>query len=109
MTESMAVVFTDVTKCREVQRNHFISNMENYSVTDLFIGNRALVHKNRNMELRSTDQNKEGKEKVDVKQFKKYMQVHLVKTVYTRWSKKQKERISIHALSQEEKRVHVGK
>jgi len=37
--------------------------MENYSVTGLFRGNRALVQKNRNMELRSTDWNKEGKGK----------------------------------------------
>jgi len=37
------------------------------------------------------------------------MQVHLVKTMYTRWAPEQKERIHIHALPQEEKRVHVGK
>jgi len=59
----MAVVFTDVTKCKAVQRNHFRSNMENYNVIGLFRGNRALVYKNRKMELRSTDQNKEGKGK----------------------------------------------
>jgi len=59
----MVVVFTDVTKCRAVQRNHFRSNMENYNLTGLFRGNRALVHKNRKMELRSTNQNKQGKGK----------------------------------------------
>jgi len=59
----MVVVFTDVTKCKAVQRNHFRSNMENYSVTSLFRGYRALVQKKRKMELRSTDQNKEGKRK----------------------------------------------
>ena len=37
--------------------------MENYNVIGLFRGNRALVYKNRKMELRSTDQNKEGKGK----------------------------------------------
>jgi len=59
----MTIVFTDVKKCRAVQRNHFKSNMENYSVTGLFRGNRALVQKNRKMELRSIDQNKKGKGK----------------------------------------------
>jgi len=59
----MAVVFTDVTKCRAVQRNHFRSNMENYSVIGLFRGNRALVQKNKKMEPRSTDHYKEGKGK----------------------------------------------
>jgi len=59
----MAVVFTDVTKCRVVQRNHFRSNMENYSVRSLFKDNTTLVEKNMNMEPRSTDQNKEGKGK----------------------------------------------
>ena len=59
----MEVVFTNVTKYRVVQRNHFRNNMENYSVTGLLRGNRALVQKNRKMELRSTDQNKEGKGK----------------------------------------------
>jgi len=59
----MAIVFTNVTKCRVVHRNHFRSNMANYSVTGLFRGNRALAQKSRKMELRSTDQNKEGKGK----------------------------------------------
>ena len=52
---------------------------------------------------------KKVKEKFDVKQFKKYTQVHLVKTKYTLWYIEQKERIHIHALLQEEKRVQVGK
>ena len=45
MTECMAVVFIDVTKCRAVQRNLFRSNMENYSVTGLFKGKMALVRR----------------------------------------------------------------
>ena len=52
-----------MTECMTVQRNQFRSNMSNYSVTSLLRGNRALVYKNRKMELRSTYQNKEGKGK----------------------------------------------
>ncbi len=37
--------------------------MKNYSVTGLFRGNKELVQKNVKMELRSIDQNKEGKGK----------------------------------------------
>jgi len=105
----MAIVFTDVTKCREIQRNHFRSNMENYSVTGLFRGNRALVQKNMKMELRLLIRINKLKENANEKQFKKYTQVHLVKIAYTRWSTEQKERIRIHALPQEEKSVHAGK
>ena len=43
------------------------------------------------------------------KKFKMYMQVHLVTTVYTCRSTKQKARIHIHALPQEEKNIQVGK
>lgn len=50
-------------KCMEVQRNHFISNMENYSVIGLFRSYMTLVQKTKKMELRSTDQNKECKGK----------------------------------------------
>ena len=60
----MVVVFADVKKFREVQGNHFIGNMENYSVTGLLRGNRALVQKNmKNMELKSTNQNEEVEDK----------------------------------------------
>ena len=52
---------------------------------------------------------KKLKIKDDKKQFKMYTQVHLVKTIYTRWSTKPKEHIRIHALSEEEKCVQVGK
>ena len=68
-----------------------------------------MVQKNRKMELRSTNQIKKLKEKVEVKRFKKYTQVHLVKATYTHWSTEQKDCIRIHTLPQEEKRVHVGK
>jgi len=39
----------------------------------------------------------------------RYMQVHLVQAMYTRRFIEQKERICIHALSQKEKCIHVGK
>ena len=61
------------------------------------------------MELRSIDHIKEVERKGGVKQFKKLTQVHLVKTMYTHFSKEQKECICIHTLPQEEKLIHVGK
>ena len=36
MTECMELVFTHVTKCRVVQKNHFGSNMANSSVIVIF-------------------------------------------------------------------------
>jgi len=59
----MAIVFTDVTKCREVQRNHFRSNMENHIITGLFKGNKVMVQKNRMKEQRTTNQNQEIEER----------------------------------------------
>jgi len=59
----MVVVFTDVTICRVVQRNHFRSNMLNYSIIGLFRGNRALAQKNKKMELGYINKNKEGEGK----------------------------------------------
>ena len=49
------------------------------------------------------------KEKDVVRQFKLYTQVHLVKAAYTCGFTEQKERIHMHALSQQEKRAWVGK
>jgi len=57
----MAVAFIDVIKCMVFQRNHFKSNTENYNATGLLRGNRSLAQKNRKMELRSADKNKEHK------------------------------------------------
>ena len=75
MTECMVVVFTDVPKCKAVQRNHFRSNMENYIITSLFRGNKVMVQKNRMKEQRNTDQNQEIEER---EWFKKYTMVHLI-------------------------------
>ena len=80
MTECMAVMFIDVTKCRAVQRNHFRSNMENHIIIGLFRGSKVMVQKNRMKEQRTTDQNKEIEER---EWFKKYTLVHLVQVVYT--------------------------
>ena len=68
-----------------------------------------MVQKNRKWNEGLLIRIKKLEENVDVKQFKKYAQVNLVKMVYTRWFTEQKECIHIQALSQEEKCVQVGK
>jgi len=80
VTECMAVVFTDVKKCKVVQRNHFRSNMANYIITSLFRGNKVMVQKNRMKEQRTTNHNHEIEER---EWFKKYTLVHIVQVVYT--------------------------
>ena len=75
MTECMAVLFTDVTKCRVVQRNHFRSNMENHIITGLFSGNKVMVQNNRMKEQRTIDQNQEIEER---EWFKKYTLLHFI-------------------------------
>jgi len=89
-------VFTDVTKCRVVQRNHFKSNMENHIISILFRGNKVMVQNNMMKEQRTTNQNQEIEER---EWFKKYTLVHLVQVAYTRGFMEQKERICIHTLS----------
>ena len=102
----MAVVFTDVTKCKAVQRNHFRSNMAKYIITSLFGGNKVMVQKNRMKEQRTTDPNQEIEER---EWFKNYTLVHLVQVPYTCRLMGQKKRIRMHALSQKEKCVWDGK
>ena len=63
MTECMVVVFTNVTKCRAIQWNHFKSNMENHIITGLFRGNKVMVQNNMMKEQRTTNQNQEVDEK----------------------------------------------
>ena len=59
----MVVVFTDATKCRAVQRNHFRSNMENHIIIGLFKGSKVMVQNNRMKEQRTTDHNQEIEER----------------------------------------------
>ena len=65
-----------------------------------------MVQKNRMKEQRTTDPNQEIKER---EWFKKYTLVHFVQVAYTHGSTEQKVRIRMHTLSQEEKRIWVGK
>lgn len=53
----MEVVFTNVTKCKEIQRNQFINDkvMETHIVIGLFRGNRVMEQKNRMMRQKITD------------------------------------------------------